>query len=299
MAISGGRKTVLRLSTGIEVHALIHAGNASKSAKCLLLHGNPGSLRDWDRVAPRLTSVADVVAIDLPGFGQSPRPGSDAQSMGLERLADHTLAAARALGWNEAVFLVGHSHGGGVAQVAAARQPEAVAGIVLLGTLGFPEHSSYRRLSVPGLAQLASLLGKGMKSRLLRPIIRAALRGAMKDVFSPEEVPEARVERELSLFTERPEILRSMVDVALGRPCELLLACASNGGCPAFFLHGEDDRVVPLRCARSIHERMVRSGRHTTFESLARAGHMLLDFQAQLVAERITAFVSHPPHSTR
>jgi pimeloyl-ACP methyl ester carboxylesterase len=38
---------------------------------------------------------------------------------------------------------VGHSHGGGVAQAAAARYPERVAGLVLIGTLGAPVHGSF------------------------------------------------------------------------------------------------------------------------------------------------------------
>jgi len=294
MITGGGDETVLKLSTGAQVNARIYTGAVPKPRKCLLLHGNPGSIRDWDEIAPRLGSVADVVAIDLPGFAKSPRLGPGARSMSLECFAGYAVAAREALGWTEAIFLVGHSHGGGVAQAAAALWPASISGIVLLGTLGYPAHSSYRQLSLPGVAQVARLLVRGMNSSALRPIIRFALHAAMRDVFAPQIIPTGRVERELTLFTERPEILRSMVEVALGHPCERLLDWASQGRCPALFLHGQDDRVVPWRCAKSIHERMIRSGRHSTFETVAGAGHMLLEVQAQAVAERIATFLANP-----
>ncbi len=64
-------------------------------------------------------------------------------------IADHAVAAADALSWNEPFFIVRHSHGGGVAQAAAVKYPGRVAGIVLIATLGAPAHLSYRLLSAP------------------------------------------------------------------------------------------------------------------------------------------------------
>jgi pimeloyl-ACP methyl ester carboxylesterase len=57
-----------------------------------------------------------------------------------------------------------------------------------------------------------------------------------------------------------PPILQSMVHVTLGQPCEKLSASASDITCPVLFLHGEDDALVPPRCARSIHERLMAAG---------------------------------------
>src|SRR5690242_15670861 len=41
----------------------------------VLVHGLGGSLLDWLSVAPALARVHRVVALDLPGFGLSPRAG--------------------------------------------------------------------------------------------------------------------------------------------------------------------------------------------------------------------------------
>lgn len=38
----------------------------------LLVHGLGSSLRNWDPIMPALTADRDVIAVDLPGFGNSP-----------------------------------------------------------------------------------------------------------------------------------------------------------------------------------------------------------------------------------
>lgn len=141
----------------------------------MLLHGNPGSLADWRQLWPLILSFADVAAIDLPGFGSSPRPDPSPKCLDLERLADHAVAAADALGWSEPAHFLGHSHGGGVAQIAAARRPDRVAGLVLMGTLGTPAHKSYRLLSLPGAEFVTRLVGRMMasgRSRSMAPCPR-------------------------------------------------------------------------------------------------------------------------------
>src|SRR5262245_22064900 len=114
----------MHLATGSEVQALVRLREDRTRPKCLLLHGNPGSLLDWARLVPLLSGVADVVAIDMPGFGRSARAGAGPEFLSLERLAEDAIAVADALSWREPFYLLGHSHGGGVAQVAAARHPQ-------------------------------------------------------------------------------------------------------------------------------------------------------------------------------
>jgi pimeloyl-ACP methyl ester carboxylesterase len=284
----------LSLETGIDVWALVkRAASGTTRPKCLLLHGNPGSLVDWKRVVPRLSAVADVAAIDLPGFGRSSRPSARAESLSLDCLAQHTIAVATALSWHEPILLVGHSHGGGVAQTVAARYPERVAGLVLIGTLGSPAHGSYRLLSLPGAATLMTLVGGLMRAGHLRGLSRRALHSVMRDIFSPEPVASDKLDDELALFSARPEILLSMVHVALGRPSEQLLRSASEIRCPTLFLHGQQDALVPARCAEAIHERILNAGGRSRFELVPNAGHMLIDFQATEVADSVVRMLRH------
>jgi len=51
----------------------LHHERQGDGPPLVLLHALGGSLRGWDPVVPALTARRDVIAIDLPGFGRSPR----------------------------------------------------------------------------------------------------------------------------------------------------------------------------------------------------------------------------------
>jgi pimeloyl-ACP methyl ester carboxylesterase len=105
-------------------------------------------------------------------------------------------------------------------------------------------------------------------------------------------VPAARIDRELAVLSARPEILLSMVHVALGHPCQQLRDSAPRICCPTLFLHGREDALVPIEYARAIHDGILGAGGRSEFRLLASAGHMLLDYQAAEVAEAIDQFLT-------
>jgi len=96
----------------------------------LLIHGLWSSSRDWIPVASTLTADHRVLIPDRPGYGRS---GGGPLSMAetADRLAD----TLRTRGSGPAV-VVGHSYGGGVAVLLAARHPSLVSGLVLVATVG-------------------------------------------------------------------------------------------------------------------------------------------------------------------
>jgi len=281
----------LRLGTGVAVRAMLDARAGADRPKVLLLHGNPGSLADWQALGQQLSTFADVAAIDLPGFGGSPRPDSSPADVRLERLAEHALALADVLEWDQPIHLVGHSHGAGVAQVAAARWPHRVAGLALLASLGTPAHGSYRLLALPGAALVARATGWLLRSPRRASVGRQILSRVLQDIYSPEPVPRDRIERELALLSHRPEILVSMVHAALGEPCELLARSASGIQCPTLFLHGAEDALVPWQHARRVHDLIIRAGGSSRWHLIEGAGHMLIDYQAAEVAAAVHDFV--------
>ncbi len=96
----------------------------------LLLHGNAAHLDYWKAMAPFLARHGEVVAFDLPGFGRSETP--DPCALSLDFLASTAVAVARHFGWESGVHVVGHSHGGAVAQTVAATAPSLVSGLILI-----------------------------------------------------------------------------------------------------------------------------------------------------------------------
>jgi len=124
LAIERGFEDAFVEVDGARVH-YVHAGSGRP---LLLVHGLTGSTSNWRRNIDALARDASVYAIDLVNMGKSERvPGLDA---GLAATADRVAACMDALGLPEAE-IAGHSHGGAVVLMLAARHPERVRGLIL------------------------------------------------------------------------------------------------------------------------------------------------------------------------
>lgn len=95
----------------------------------VLVHGIGVSARYFQPLAAELARGGTVYAIELPGFGLSPSPG---RPLSVPELGGIVQSVMRSLEITDAV-LVGHSMGCQVAAETAARSPELVRKLVLLG----------------------------------------------------------------------------------------------------------------------------------------------------------------------
>jgi len=282
---------VIQVRDGSGVRAVFHPCSTASSRRFLLIHGNPRSLEDFDRLAPLLCPLGEVLTLDLPGFGQSTRPPTQRPSdLALPRLAEVILEVAGSFGWTAPFVTVGHSHGGGVAQLLAARHPDRVRAIVLLGTLAFPTHLNYRLLPLPGVRQLMQCAAAFVRVPGFNWAKRALVRQVLTMVSSPERPSASEVAQELESMTRAPHSLVSMVDVALGRPSTLLRQLAPRIQCPTLIIHGQRDAVVPVRCAEALYEGTAAARGNVQLHILPDAGHMLARYQAQRCAALIRDF---------
>jgi pimeloyl-ACP methyl ester carboxylesterase len=93
----------------------------------VLLHGRGANGSDWDGVVPELTRMGHRTYVpDLRGHGRSDRPGT----YSYELMRDDLGALLDELGLAR-VSLIGHSMGGVVAYLYAAKHPERVARLVV------------------------------------------------------------------------------------------------------------------------------------------------------------------------
>lgn len=99
----------------------------------LMVHGFNADKDHWTRAAAGLTDAYRVVALDLPGFGESTR--DDAISHDPVRQAARLKAFHDALGLS-AVHLVGNSMGGEISGIYATRYPEDVTSLALINAAG-------------------------------------------------------------------------------------------------------------------------------------------------------------------
>lgn len=133
------------------IRTAVHvAGPHDADETVLFVHGNPGPLDDWEDIAPRVATLARVVAPDLPGFGRADRtPGFDYGVAGygafLGALLDQLEVRGR-------VHLVAHDFGGAWATAWAGAHRDRVASVTLISTPVVPSfawHAFARIWSTP------------------------------------------------------------------------------------------------------------------------------------------------------
>lgn len=247
---------------------------ASPRGRMLLLHGNPANMHDFEALAAHLGARLDVLAIDLPGFGRSGNVRRVRHETVLHSYARHVQAAVDALGWHEPYYLLGHSHGAAVAQSMAALFPERISRLVLLGSVGTPAHWGYRQLRVPGVMSGLRLLARALELPNPRPVRKRLVRAIMTPIFAPSPLAEEWIDTQLAVVDARPEVLVNMALVATGDPCAQLARTAASIRAPTLFVHGDSDRLVPVRYARGIYE-IVSRRCPSEFHVLPNTGHML------------------------
>jgi len=204
----------------------------------ILLHGFGGDLDNWLFTMGPLAEHHTVVAIDLPGHGQSSLAIPDPSADGLARVA---WAVLDGLEIND-VDVVGHSMGGAVAARMAAQQPDRVR-------------------SVTGLAPAG--LGPEINQDYIDGYVAAQSRREMKPVAAvlfadPSAVTRAMVEDLLRYkrLDGVPALLGGLSDVwfvdgAQAEQAQVAdeLAALTK---PTLIIWGAQDRVIPASHAESV-----------------------------------------------
>ena len=140
-----------RWMAGLASHELVVAGhrwvyaeraaNQADAPTVVMVHGFTGSKENWYPVAERLVGHYRVIALDLPGWGESQRlPGQDYGFDAQNRRLQAFLQAIQQP--NSPIILLGHSMGGGIVALTAADRPELVARVGLIDAAGVRFHDN-------------------------------------------------------------------------------------------------------------------------------------------------------------
>lgn len=115
---------------GLEIHYDHYAARSSSNARRLLyIHGTGCNGRVFERHLLALSEHHEIVAIDLPGHGNS-------SGAGFRSVVDHAFFVAALiedLNWDSCI-VAGHSMGGGIALTLAVYFDSLVAGLLLIDT---------------------------------------------------------------------------------------------------------------------------------------------------------------------
>jgi len=201
----------------------------------VFIHGLGASSRYWDRLAGLGGSYAGV-APDLLGFGRSPKPPNAAYDV------DTHLEALTQL-FDGPGFVVAHSTGAIIAAALAARRPDLVTGLLLLGLPAYPDQATARD-EVANLGLLARLTadGRPVAALVCNAMCRVRPLATALAPLMARDVPRA-IAADWTAHTW-PSYSRTLIAVVLGHRVIPDLAAAR---CPVIALTGRSDATAPAR----------------------------------------------------
>ena len=230
----------------------------------VLVHGLSGCWQNWLENLPHFGRSHRTIALDLPGFGDSPEPSWKIDIPAYGRLL-HDFCEKLGVDGNAA--LIGNSMGGFVATEAVIEQPGRFEHLVLVSAAGIT-YARARNEPAAMLGRVAQVTGPILarfnRIGLVRPRARqVAFRGLFR---YPNRL--------------RPELLWEQVEPALRSPGTADALRALFGydvrdrlteiEIPTLIVWGFNDRIVPVQAALS-YKRRVPNSRLEIFE---RTGHL-------------------------
>jgi pimeloyl-ACP methyl ester carboxylesterase len=245
----------------------------------VLVHGLGGSLLSWLAVAPGLARHGRVLALDLAGFGRTPRAGRRSRLSDNRALLGRFIAEVAGGG---PVLLCGNSMGGGISMLQAAVDPGSVEGLVLSNSV-FPwVRGAYPAPVVMvgfGLYQLPRVGEWFSRQRVNRLEAERAVRLGLRIIAAdPSAIDPDLVRIHVDQLVRHQgdddagpaflEAARSLM--ALGRRTSATRWILDSVKGPVLLIHGRQDRLVPLRFAQEA------SARHPewTVRLLPAVGHV-------------------------
>jgi pimeloyl-ACP methyl ester carboxylesterase len=243
----------------------------------VLLHGLGGSKADWKDVAASLSRSFEVLALDLPGAGDAPKPEYGYEPAALARAVS---AAMKTAGVKHA-HLVGHSVGARVAGELAACEASCVDHLALVSPLGAVTYSLADRLKWKAMSRRS----------ILQSVPETSMRNASAYGFAVEGPgKKGFIERALSSRTgpEGASVARAVektVDGVLGSPP--LVERLKGTMAPLLILAGALDPLAPPEDSRAL-----KTARpDATFVELPRLGHYPMLEDPRRVADTLRDFL--------
>jgi len=255
-------------------------GGKQNGPPLVLLHGYGGSHADWLLAARYLTGNFRVIIPDLPGWGASTRlPNAD---YGYAAQVDRMRGFIEALHLGE-IALAGHSMGGAIAGLYAARYPKDVAALVLIDSSGVPfkESAFVRELKagkspfdIDNRAQF-----KHLESMLFAnpPSVPPRIQDVFVDKSKRERAFDEKVLRELAAPDVRDALQAKLPDITA----------------PTLAIWCTRDQIIDVSALDAIRAGLSHAPNIGVTE-LNGCGHMSIMEKPREVAQSITHFVLLP-----
>ena len=215
---------------------------AGRGEPLVLIHGIGSRRQVWEPVLDRLTAVREVVALDLPGFGDAPIPPPPGAPAGIESLTRLVSEFLDGQGL-ECPHVAGNSLGGWISLELAKRG--RARSVTALSPGGFynSREATFARVSLQMTVRVARLLAPRADRLLVSPLARTL---AFSQIAArPKQIPSADAAASLRALAGAPwfdETLLAAVDEHFRGGEQITV--------PITIAWGEKDRLLLPRQAR-------------------------------------------------
>ena len=266
------RDTLQYLFTEVGGLRVRYADRGFGDSVVLLLHGFGGDLDNWMFNLDSLAEKHRVLALDLPGHGQSVKTNVDPSLSGMATFVSKFLDVLSV----SSVNVVGHSMGGAIAMQLASDSPETVRSLGLICSAG---------------------LGPDINSDYLRGFVEAQSQQELKLVLQQLFADESLVN--LQLVNDLLNYKRiDGVEATLNALSETLISAGEQtfltdnivaSGIPVLVIWGKQDRIIPVSHAQNYS---AAGGSCVEVEIFDSAGHMVQMEKAHDVNRSLLNFLA-------
>lgn len=247
---------------------------AGTGVPVLFLHGFGGDLDNWLFNLDAVSETSPVIALDLPGHGQSTARLPGAGMAALAGFVAHFMDAVEV----EQAHLVGHSLGAAIAAQMALDHPRRVASVALIAAAGLgPEIN----------AAYTEDFGAATSRRELKLVLEQLF--AKPELVSRQMVDDVLKYKRLDGVSQVLGALSRGL-FGGGRQAEQPGLQLGETGKPVLVIWGREDRIIPAHHARSAPP-------GATVEVLDGAGHMVQMERANDVNRLLKQHIAHVPDS--
>ena len=271
---------------GLDITINVRKFGSAKETNLLMVHGIPTNALLWRHTQKHLKHYTSY-AMDMVGYGESSMP-LDRFNHTLNNQAEAVKAVIEALDLKGKVTLVGHDHGGGVAQIVASKYGQHIHRLVLVNPVSFDYWPVLEVEAIAGLVGASDEALKQMAPQMMGNFGALLRMGSSGSAFTDQNVKQ----NYLRFWARGPGLsgIKSLIKIC-SQPTnsETLDIDYAKIKCPTLICWGVNDAWMPKEAATRIKAQMQAP---TRVQFIERAGHYVLEDRPDEIAWYIEDFLT-------
>jgi pimeloyl-ACP methyl ester carboxylesterase len=242
----------------------------------VLVHGFLSSTISFRQLLPDLTKEYKVIALDLPGFGQSEKSKSFIYK--LSNLGQLIIDFLDKLNIQNAI-LIGHSMGGQICMHAAKKAPDRIDKLILLGCCSYVKRASRSLIACSYLP----LFTWGMRSWIQKKDIKQNLLSVLHD---SKLVTQEMIDGYSKPISEAA-FINSLIRLLRHREGDMSSEELREINQPVLMIWGKEDKVIPVKTGyRLKHD--LPNAELIVYE---KCGHLMMEEKPKEITTEIIRFI--------